>query len=725
MLKPNDFNYKADKVTAYYNDFEDYLLRDIAKFLLNADGVGGKADRELFILQQMGLSQNEITERLAQLTAQSEEAVKEVLQESVMTSFSNDKKVLDNYFSGDYGPLNNPAIRQTMDAEWAKTCGELDNLTRTTLGAYNDTVLKSLNEAEVLCASGAVSYSEAVTNVLDKLAMGGLMLDYPTGAHRSLEAAVRCAVVTSMNQTAAQVTNQYIAEGGIEYVLVSAHTGARISDKGGLYSHAEWQGRAYKIRGSEDGYPNLLEATGYDIDPSTGNGQVVNPNGLHGYNCRHSHQPWDKDLDNPWVDDQGNLKVDAEEQKYIQDKQSVIDERIARIQADENYSDKQKERLIAAEEKRRTTCKYEDMQTQRRMESQIRDTKRQIVMKDAELDNVKHDTDLFVQLMGDRRNLEHKLTNRNRVYGQYCADFGLTQQRDRLKVAGYTRKRVAENYNLSHTQFTNNTNNNSIKKITYNKHANCSEIEEFCRNTLGIPLVSFKGIDVRIANEMTESLVDALNYEPKIKDRIKFFGSAQERNKMFKADLTEYFKRYYKKNYPNLTDAECEYWGKKAASKNVPKVPSNALAMSSSGEIAGADKELEDIVKKYAGVAANANACKDYDALIKDIERDVNSKFHPEGTATVRAMFDHEFGHQLDYAYNLSKENDIITLWNDFLKHTPKERENMLSRYAYDNTSLLPIKEFIAEGYMEYKNNPTPRQIAKTIGGIIERRNKP
>ncbi len=444
MLKPNDFNYKADKVTAYYNDFEDYLLRDIAKFLLNADGVGGKADRELFILQQMGLSQDEITERLAQLTAQSEEAVKEVLQESVMTSFSNDKKVLDKYFSGDYGPLNNPAIRQTMDAEWAKTCGELDNLTRTTLGAYNDTVLKSLNEAEVLCASGAVSYSEAVTNVLDKLAMGGLMLDYPTGAHRSLEAAVRCAVVTSMNQTAAQVTNQYIAEGGIEYVLVSAHTGARISDKGGLYSHAEWQGRAYKIRGSEDGYPNLLEATGYDIDPSTGNGQVVNPNGLHGYNCRHSHQPWDKELDNPWIDDQGNLKVDAEEQKYIQDKQSVIDERIARIQANELYTDKQKERLIAAEEKRRNTCKYEDMQTQRRMESQIRDTKLQIVMKDAELDNVKHDTDLFVQLMGDRRNLEHKLTNRNRVYGQYCADFGLTQQRDRLKVAGYIRKRDTE-----------------------------------------------------------------------------------------------------------------------------------------------------------------------------------------------------------------------------------------------------------------------------------------
>lgn len=509
MLKPNDFNYKADKVTAYYNDFEDYLLRDIAKFLLNADGVGGKADRELFILQQMGLSQDEITERLAQLTAQSEEAVKEVLQESVMTSFSNDKKVLDNYFSGDYGPLNNPAIRQTMDAEWAKTCGELDNLTRTTLGAYNDTVLKSLNEAEVLCASGAVSYSEAVTNVLDKLAMSGLMLDYPTGAHRSLEAAVRCAVVTSMNQTAAQVTNQYIAEGGIEYVLVSAHTGARISDKGGLYSHAEWQGRAYKIRGSEDGYPNLLEATGYDIDPSTGNGQVVNPNGLHGYNCRHSHQPWDKDLDNPWVDDQGNLKVDAEEQKYIQDKQSVIDERIARIQADENYSDKQKERLIAAEEKRRNTCKYEDMQTQRRMESQIRDTKRQIVMKDAELDNVKHDTDLYVQLMGDRRNLEHKLANRNRVYGQYCADFGLTQQRDRLKVAGYTRKRDVEPKTVKPSE--------KMKKLlNFTPADNMQAAEMFTQLMVdneqwGALGVRYKGIGIDVANEINETLADFMS----------------------------------------------------------------------------------------------------------------------------------------------------------------------------------------------------------------------
>ncbi len=351
MLKPNDFNHKADKVLAYYNDFEDYLLRDIAAFLMGAGELGGKAERELFILQQMGMKEAEITKRLATLSAQSESAVKEVLEQSIMTSFSNDKKVLDKYFEGNYGPLDNPAIKQTMQAEWVKTCGELENLTQTTLGAYNSTVVNALDDVELLVSSGAESYSNACVRVLDKLALGGLMLDYPTGAMRSLEAAVRCAVVTSMNQTAAQVTNQYIVEGGIEYVLVSAHTGARISDKGGLYSHAEWQGKVYKIRGSEDGIPNLLEATGYDIDPKTGEGQVVNPAGLHGYNCRHSHQPWAKELDNPWLDENGTPKVNQEEKEYIKAKQSAIDERMARIQNNEDLTDWQKERMITAEDR--------------------------------------------------------------------------------------------------------------------------------------------------------------------------------------------------------------------------------------------------------------------------------------------------------------------------------------------------------------------------------------
>ncbi len=397
MLKPSYFNGKSELVEKYYRDLEDYLLNDIARFLLQAGELGGKADRELFVLQQMGLSNAAITSKLAQISGQSKSAVREVLQGSVMTSFSNDKEVLNKYFDGDFAPLDNPTIIPVMDAEWQKTCGELDNLTRTTMAQYNMDVVNLLNQAEIQVATGMSSYNAAVCDVLDKYATKGMIIDYPTGARRSLEAAVRCCVVTSMNQTAAQVTNKYIAEGGIEYVLVSAHEGARHSDKGGLFSHDGWQGKAYKIRGSEDGYPNLLESTGYDIDPNTGEGQVVNPAGLHGYNCRHSHSPWDKGLENPWLDENGKPRVDPQKSRE----------------------------------------KYEQQQIQRGMERSIRQTKRQLNMKQSELDllpqgSLEHDT---AQAEYDR--LAYKLRQKNMKYGEFCADHNLTQQADRVKVAGW------------------------------------------------------------------------------------------------------------------------------------------------------------------------------------------------------------------------------------------------------------------------------------------------
>lgn len=190
-------------------------------------------------------------------------------------------------------PLKNNNVVKMMNAELMKTYGELDNLTRTTMLQSQRDLLNMLNDVDFRVASGLQSYNSAICEALDNYAESGVMIDYPTGARRSLEAAVRCCIVTSMNQTAAQVTNQYIVENGVEYVLVSAHPGARYDKKHpeGVQSHDHWQGKVYKIVGSDEDTPNLLESTGYTIDLSTGQGHVVNPLGLHGYNCRHSHKP--------------------------------------------------------------------------------------------------------------------------------------------------------------------------------------------------------------------------------------------------------------------------------------------------------------------------------------------------------------------------------------------------------------------------------------------------
>lgn len=329
--------------------------------------------------------------------------MRRLLRDSVMTSFSDDAEVLKRL--GDIQtPLQNNAAIMAMNAEMMKTFGELNNLTRTTMLQTQRDLLNMLNEVDYRVASGMQSYNSAICEVLDRYAQSGVVIDYPTGARRSLEAAVRCCVVTSMNQTAAQVTNQYIAQKGIEYVLVSAHMGARHSKKfpDGIPSHDHWQGKVYKIVGSDKDTPNLLDATGYTVDPKTGQGRVVDPLGLHGYNCRHSHKPWDKSLRNPYVDADGNPKINVHESQEL----------------------------------------YEKQQQQRSMERAIRQTKRELLAKQAELSGIA-ETDVKDMLQPQYDKLAYKLWMQNQKYKQFCADNELQTQADRIKVAGFKKKQSA------------------------------------------------------------------------------------------------------------------------------------------------------------------------------------------------------------------------------------------------------------------------------------------
>lgn len=403
MLTPDYFYGKSDKLVEMYQELEDWIIKDITMRLMKSGELSGTADRELWKLQQMGLHNTEIVKRISQVTGKSRDEVRRLLRDSVMTSFSDDADVLEKLMDIQT-PLQNNAAIMAMNAEMMKTFGELSNLTRTTMMQTQTDLLNMLNEVDYRVASGMQSYSSAVCEVLDRYAQSGVVIDYPTGARRSLEAAVRCCIVTSMNQTAAQVTNQYIAQGGIEYVLVSAHMGARHDKKHpeGLQSHDHWQGKVYKIVGRDEDTPNLLEATGYSIDPATGQGKVVNPLGLHGYNCRHSHKPWDKSLRNPYLDKDGNPKIDVHESQEL----------------------------------------YEKQQQQRGMERAIRQTKRELLAKQQELNGIA-ETDVKEMLQPQYDQLAYKLRMQNKKYHEYCEANDLQTQADRIKVAGFKKKQSA------------------------------------------------------------------------------------------------------------------------------------------------------------------------------------------------------------------------------------------------------------------------------------------
>ena len=405
MLRPDYFYGKTDKLVEMYQELEDWIIKDISMRLIKSGELSGTADRELWKLQQMGLHNTEIVKRISEMSGKSRNEVRRLLRDSVMTSFSDDKEVLTQISASDIiSPLKNNMAILAMNAELIKTSGELDNLTKTTINQTQKDLLNMLNEVDYRVASGMQSYSSAVCEVLDRYAESGVMVEYPAGTKRSLEAAVRCCIVTSMNQTAAQVTNVYIAQNKIEYVLVSAHPGARYDKKDptGISSHDHWQGKAYKIIGSEPGFPNLLESTGYTIDPETGKGTVVNLLGLHGYNCRHSHGPWRKGMVNKYLDENGNVNINADESQKL----------------------------------------YDLQQKQRFLEREIRKTKREIMAKKQELDMIA-ETDVKEILQPQYDKLAYKLRMQNKRLQSFCKNNDLQLQGDRTKVSGFNRKQSA------------------------------------------------------------------------------------------------------------------------------------------------------------------------------------------------------------------------------------------------------------------------------------------
>ena len=257
-------------------------------------------------------------------------------------------------------------------------------------------------------------------------------------------------------------------------------------------------------------------------------------------------------------------------------------------------------------------------------------------------------------------------------------------------------------------------------KIIYKEAKTIKEAEEYTKS-IGVQMVSFKGADIKVANAMNKSLVNALNYSPEIKDNMNFFGVTQERNKLLKADIEKYYERWYRSKYPNRTDEWYSKYAKKGASRTIGKVSADNWATAFSGKVNSTDEELVALFKKYSGVGVNLKVAKDAEGFLKGLKRNILSKFHPIGCDTIESVFDHEFGHQLDYAYNLSGDSEIKALWKEFLTQDSTERDELLSRYAYRDGK---IQEFIAEAYSEYMNNDEPRKIAKTIGEIIEKKVK-
>lgn len=315
MLSDNELTELTQPIIAIYNMIEMELLRKIAERFDVYDKIGGSLEWQLKKLDELGALTTEAVKVIATMSKRGEKEIAQMLNEASIGNI--DMELLETAFSNGFifvDPkkiMQSPALSATVELSW-KQLGQTYKLIQTkALESAKQAYMDVINRSYIETASGIYDYGTSIRGALRDMADQGItaatyrrdnrVVKYP------IESAVRRDTVTAVHKLANQGAEAAAKEIGASYVEVSAHIGARVA-KDPISNHAGWQGKVYRLEGSEPKYPNLAEKTGYPEDIR----------GLGGVNCRHRMFPFFPGISVPnkhQIDEKENKKVYEATQK--------------------------------------------------------------------------------------------------------------------------------------------------------------------------------------------------------------------------------------------------------------------------------------------------------------------------------------------------------------------------------------------------------------------------
>lgn len=320
-LDPKMLESLPDTLVDLYGVVEIDILSDMARRISSYDYFIPAALHQNQKLQELGMVQGEIINRLSALTGRTQEELVTLLSEASAEAIEDD---VDYYTRAEvYEPskVDTEALYAQLNAGLLQTEQAFFNITKTTANTATKQFERALDRAWLQINSGGFDYNTAIKNAVKDLAEAGLgAIEYASGKVDSIEVAVRRAVVTGANQTALKTQEVLADELEIDLVEVSAHGGARPS-------HAKWQGKVFSRNGRAtiDGvtYEDFRKATGY------GRGD-----GLGGWNCRHTFFPYVPGSSRSWTDKElkalEEKKVEYNGEKYTEYEASQMQRGIER-----------------------------------------------------------------------------------------------------------------------------------------------------------------------------------------------------------------------------------------------------------------------------------------------------------------------------------------------------------------------------------------------------------
>lgn len=236
-----------------------------------------------------------------------------------------------------------------------------------------------------------------------------------------------------------------------------------------------------------------------------------------------------------------------------------------------------------------------------------------------------------------------------------------------------------------------------------------AEVEKWANANLPIDYINFKKYPLDLANKTVELLDELYQRYPELAGKLKYFSTAQERNKGDALDSATKHLETLKKIFPGRYDTKEQQDAYiKEQVKKARKVKPNTWA-----------EATNEVWGRWQGIGFNEKilTTKGYTEFLGDLDYNVKTFFHPVSCNTPASVVAHEFGHQIDYLLaDAGLRAPLMDIWREWSRQSSTDREKTLSRYASKND-----KEFIAEAFSEYICNPNPRPVAKDIGEAIEK----
>lgn len=352
---------------------------------------------QLEVLQEAGYLLSDITAEIAAATLLQQTEIMEAMEEAGTRAMAYEDRI---YQAAGISPkplTQSSRMIRLMQRNYEAVMGEWENFTKTTANSCQQLFIRECDNAYNMASTGAVSYTSAFREAIDRIAADGVRVTYPSGHTDTIETATLRCVRTGISQATAQIQLARMEEERWDLVLTSSHMGARPTHEPwqGKVFHVDWETfEPYKQRTKDDPIPEPKSKSPYpDFVQSTRYGYV---DGLCGANCRHHFSAWREGMGNPFE------QYDTDESRK----------------------------------------EYELQQRQRLLERRIRKTKREVLGLREAIENAPTDEDR--QYYDERYQRKAVLLQRqNADYREFCEENDLKVLSERLAIAQWDRQQAA------------------------------------------------------------------------------------------------------------------------------------------------------------------------------------------------------------------------------------------------------------------------------------------